>query len=59
MENKGEILKTFGDEIRSLKDNEYHAIMHNPSAIKQGDPIEKGERNIASAEETMKKLWNQ
>ena len=37
MENKGRILKSYGDEIRSLKQDEYHRLSHNPSALQRGD----------------------
>ncbi len=59
LENRAEILKSFGDEIRSMKDEEYHRAMNNPSSVKRGDPISKGERTAVTAEETMTKLWNQ
>lgn len=59
VENKADILKTFGDEIRSMKTEEYHKISNNPSALKRGDQVSTGERTAVSTEETMTRLWNQ
>lgn len=55
LDNKAEILKTFGDEVRSMKDDEYHKAYNNPSAIKRGDQIEKGEQTV-DVEEQVNKL---
>jgi hypothetical protein len=57
LENKENILKTFGNEIRSMKDEEYFRLNNNPSAIQKGDPVDRS-NNTLSAEEQMTKLWN-
>jgi len=50
MENKKEIFKAYGDEIRSMKDEEYHKLNHNPSSIDKGDKRETNDAPITEAD---------
>jgi hypothetical protein len=58
LDNKADILKKYGEEIRSMKDEEYHKLNNNPSAIQKGDPIP-SERSTPSVEKQVEKLWEQ
>jgi len=56
-ENKGAMFKAYGDEVRSMKDEEYHILNNNPSALKKGAPVPKQNDKPASTEEQMANLW--
>lgn len=57
MENRARILKSFADEIRSLKDNEYHQINHNPSALQRGDKPTK-DSNVVTQKDVYEQIKN-
>jgi hypothetical protein len=50
LENKREIMKAYGDEIRSMKNEEYHKLNHNPSSIGKGDKRETSNAPITEAD---------
>jgi len=56
LENRADIMKAYGDEIKSMKTEEYHKMYNNPSAISKGDPVDNGQKPI-STEDQMNKIW--
>lgn len=57
-DNKDAMFKSYGDEIRSMKDDEYHTLMHNPSAIPKGTPPTTQNNKVPSTEEQMEGIWS-
>jgi hypothetical protein len=56
LENRNDIMKAYGDEIKSMKTEEYHKMYNNPSAVSKGDPVDDGAKPL-SAEEQMNSIW--
>ena len=56
-ENKAEMFKAYGAEVRSMSDEENHKLTHNPSALKKGAHVPKQSDEVPSTEEQMTKLW--
>jgi len=59
LDNKDEIFRSYAEEIRSMKAEEYFKMSHNPSSISRGDQVPTSDKGTLSAEEQISKLWNQ